>query len=326
MNRTDRLTGILIALQGGWRTADQLARRFEVSRRTIMRDFDALAELGIPVVALAGRHGGYRIAEGFWLPPLHLSADEATTLLFALETIGEAATSPLGAAHRSALDKLHAVLTPDVRSHAVTNLASLRVARDHAVPDAGVLASIRAATSDRAWRSIDYRSPDGTTTRIILPVDVSTAGGRWYVEAVDSFRKAIRSFRIDRIGAIRPTVEPAEADEIVRLATSGIRSYGHHDHPEVHAMLTPRGVVLALDHPDLRASVVETTTGGEIRFRCPPAELPYYGREFIALGADIDIHAPAELRAWTVTHLGKLLRHHRTLHGDCDETGVVPPG
>ena len=311
MNRTERLTGILIALQGGTRSASQLAQRFEVSRRTIMRDIDGLGELGVPVVALAGRFGGYRIAEGFWLPPLHLSSDEATTLLFALDTVGEVATSPLGAPHRSVVDKLHAALTPDVRAETARNLASLHASREHSVPGADVLASVRVATLERSWRRIDYRSPDRTTTRVILPLTVFTARGRWYVEAVDSLREAIRVFRIDRITAIHPAVHPANADKLMLDATSGARSYGHPEHPEVHAMLTARGVALALDHPDLRASVIESPAGGELRFRCPPNELSYYGREFLQFGTDLTVHAPDALRAWIKEHLSALLRHHQ---------------
>ncbi|CAA9555437.1 MAG: hypothetical protein AVDCRST_MAG43-1423 [uncultured Thermomicrobiales bacterium] len=311
MNRTERLTGILIALQGGTRSASQLAQRFEVSRRTIMRDIDALGELGVPVVALAGRFGGYRIAEGFWLPPLHLSADEATTVLFALDTVGEAATSPLGASHRSVVDKLQAALSPPVRTDAARNLASLHASRDHCVPDANVLASVRAAASERAWQRIDYRSPDRATSRVILPITVSAAGGRWYVEAVDSLREAIRVFRIDRITAIQPAIKPANADELVIHASSRVQSYEHPDHPEVHARLTARGVALALDHPDLRAWVIDSPAGGELRFRCPPDELPYYGREFLRLGTDVAVRAPDALRAWIMAHLTALLRHHQ---------------
>ncbi len=311
MNRTERLTGILIALQGGTRSASQLAQRFEVSRRTIMRDIDALGELGVPVMALAGRLGGYRIADGFWLPPLHLSADEATTLLFALDTVGEAATSPLGVAHRSVVDKLHAALTPNVRIDAARNLASLRVSRDHSVPDAAVLASVRAAASDGTWRRIDYRSPDGQTHRVVLPIAVSTAAGRWYVEAIDSLRKAIRSFRIDRIAAVQSAVPPTDADAIMTHVATGLREYGDLRHPEVRASLTDRGLAWALDHPDLRTSVIQTPAGPTLRFRCPPDELPYFGRELLRFGTDVMIHAAEARRDWTAAHLAELLQHHQ---------------
>ena len=90
MNRIERLTGLLLVLQQGQRSAQELADRFEVSRRTILRDLDALGEMGVPIVSTPGRSGGFRVMDDFWLPPLHLSAGEATAVLLALELAGNA--------------------------------------------------------------------------------------------------------------------------------------------------------------------------------------------------------------------------------------------
>lgn len=94
MSRTDRLTGIIVALQGGRHTAAQLAQRFEVSRRTILRDIDALGGIGVPIVAIPGVGGGYSLADGFWLPPLHFSGSETAVLILALRSLGDSAASP----------------------------------------------------------------------------------------------------------------------------------------------------------------------------------------------------------------------------------------
>ena len=66
--RLDRLLGILtVLLQNGRVTAPSLAEKFEVSRRTIGRDIDALCLAGIPIVTHQGGGGGVSIAEGFKL-------------------------------------------------------------------------------------------------------------------------------------------------------------------------------------------------------------------------------------------------------------------
>ncbi len=73
MNRIDRLTAILLLLQGGKRTAGEIAQRFEVSKRTILRDIQALCEIGIPIIAELGTSGGYSLPSDYSLPPLALT-------------------------------------------------------------------------------------------------------------------------------------------------------------------------------------------------------------------------------------------------------------
>jgi len=57
MNRVDRLTAILLLLQERPRTSEEIARRFEVSKRTVLRDVQALSEMGVPVIARDGAGG-----------------------------------------------------------------------------------------------------------------------------------------------------------------------------------------------------------------------------------------------------------------------------
>ena len=80
MNRTDRLLAIVIELQAHRRRrADDLAATFEVSKRTIYPDVLALCEAGVPVISTPGR--GYSLDDGYFLPPLSFTADEAVLLL-----------------------------------------------------------------------------------------------------------------------------------------------------------------------------------------------------------------------------------------------------
>src|SRR5438874_10755218 len=80
MNKTDRLLAIVLELQGkGRQRAEDLAETFETSKRTIYRDIQALCEAGVPLVAVPGR--GNALMEGYFLPPLSFTADEATMLL-----------------------------------------------------------------------------------------------------------------------------------------------------------------------------------------------------------------------------------------------------
>ena len=104
--KLDRLLGILTTLlQNDRMTAPELAEKFEVSRRTIGRDIDALCIAGIPVVTHQGIGGGISIAEGFKLDKSVLTADELSGMIAALKGIGS--ISPQSNIERT-LDKLHA--------------------------------------------------------------------------------------------------------------------------------------------------------------------------------------------------------------------------
>lgn len=83
--KIDRQLGIITTLlQCGRMTAPELARRFEVSRRTILRDIDDICSAGIPVVSVQGAGGGLSIAEGYKLDTSVLTSDELDSIIAGL--------------------------------------------------------------------------------------------------------------------------------------------------------------------------------------------------------------------------------------------------
>jgi predicted DNA-binding transcriptional regulator YafY len=117
MNRMDRALGILLLLHAQ-RTigAPELARRFEVSTRTIYRDIETLAAVGVPVYAEMGRQGGFRLAEGYFLPPVMFSEGEAISLLTGLALLRRLRATPFAAELDSAGLKLLAAVPPRLRA------------------------------------------------------------------------------------------------------------------------------------------------------------------------------------------------------------------
>ncbi|MFJ6953886.1 helix-turn-helix transcriptional regulator, partial [Micromonospora aurantiaca (nom. illeg.)] len=91
MNRTDRLYALveeLRAVSPRPRSATWLARRFEVSTRTVERDISALQGAGVPIWAEPGRTGGYVVDRARTLPPVNLTAAEAVAMAVALHRLG----------------------------------------------------------------------------------------------------------------------------------------------------------------------------------------------------------------------------------------------
>src|SRR5258708_6802734 len=98
MTKTDRLSGILLLLQDRSHTARELAERFEVSRRTIIRDAEALIQIGVPLISQEGAAGGYSLPDDYSLPPLQLTRQEAFLLLFALDGVKNLGSAPFASA------------------------------------------------------------------------------------------------------------------------------------------------------------------------------------------------------------------------------------
>jgi predicted DNA-binding transcriptional regulator YafY len=86
MNKTDRLLAIVLELQGRRVVrAEDLAALFETSVRNIYRDIQAISEAGVPIIGTTGT--GYSLMEGYFLPPLSFTIEEAVTLLIGTDFI-----------------------------------------------------------------------------------------------------------------------------------------------------------------------------------------------------------------------------------------------
>ncbi|MBE0690863.1 MAG: HTH domain-containing protein, partial [Anaerolineae bacterium] len=115
MNRTDRLLGIVLELQAkGWLRAEDLAATFEVSKRTIYRDMEALAETGVPIMSQPGQ--GYGLVPGYFLPPVNFGVDEAVVLLLGADYMAKHFDASYAQAARRAESKIEAVLPDRLRA------------------------------------------------------------------------------------------------------------------------------------------------------------------------------------------------------------------
>jgi predicted DNA-binding transcriptional regulator YafY len=223
MNRFDRILGILLYLRGGRMvSAGELATRFEVSPRTIYRDVDALAELGVPVYAERGREGGLRLMEGYFLPPIMFSTHEATSLLMGLLLMRRLRVTPFVPAIETAEQKLLAAMPESLRSvmanlkdmigfEAIPDDLFLIEARQSELPasevdESEVVSVFLQAIFERKIVNIQYRSPYSRQTKDYR----ATAQGllwdrdRWYlVGHIGGDQVEQRLWRADRVLTIR---------------------------------------------------------------------------------------------------------------------------
>lgn len=201
------LTLLEVLGAGGLFPASGLAARLGVDQRTVRRYVAHLLELGVPVETVRGRHGGYRLAPGYRLPPLALTEDEALSVaLQATDPSGRAAAAKirrvLPASTLRRVDDLLAALvwtTPGASTTPTTPTTPRE--------DAAKLLLLATAVRERQPVAVSYRDRHGRCSeRIIHPYGIVAHGRRWYIPGHDTAVGEVRAFRLDRID--RPAPRP----------------------------------------------------------------------------------------------------------------------
>jgi predicted DNA-binding transcriptional regulator YafY len=209
MNRTDRLLAIVLELQGkGHQRAEDLARTFETSKRTIYRDMLALGEAGVPVVSVPGR--GYSLMQGYFLPPLSFTTDEATMLLLGSDFMAQNFDAQYREAAQSASRKIEGVLPEKLRDEVHYLQSSIRfVAAEPDTPEHArrvmLLQQLRRAIIQHTTVRFTYHArhaQDGKgeqTRREADPYGLIHFPAGWHMTGYCHLRQGIRNFRLDRM-------------------------------------------------------------------------------------------------------------------------------
>jgi predicted DNA-binding transcriptional regulator YafY len=206
MNRIDRLFAITLLLQSKRRVrAQDLARRFEVSERTIYRDMLALSESGVPVVSLPGE--GYELAEGFYLPPLLFTPQEARALFLGTQMLITHTTGRLPTDAESALAKIAGILPKDLRVDMgrLTQIIGFVAPAARFDLDEPKLATLQTAIQEQrvVWMRYHSFNKNEVTEREVEPHALSYYSGAWYLEGYCRLRRDVRGFRLDRMDGLQ---------------------------------------------------------------------------------------------------------------------------
>lgn len=213
--KIDRLIGILtFLLQKEKTTALVLSERFEVSRRTIMRDLDALAQAGIPIYTKQGGDGGIAIMPGYKIDKSVLTPDELQSImtgLKSLDSISKASNTErliekLSSDHH-AMISLNEHIIIDLSSHYKDSLSEK-------------IGSIKQSITDGLMIEFDYYYSKGEMRRRIEPYFIQFKWTTWYVYGFCTERQDFRLFKLNRLWNLKltdehfqPRIIPKEAAE-----------------------------------------------------------------------------------------------------------------
>ncbi|WP_019633377.1 helix-turn-helix transcriptional regulator [Actinomadura atramentaria] len=307
--RAARLISLVLLLQArGSMTAAELAAELEVSERTVHRDVEALSAAGVPVYADRGRHGGFRLLDGYRTRLTGLSRAEAEALFLA-GLPGPVADMGLGEAVSAAELKVVAALPAALRDAPAR--AAQRFHLDAsgwhtAPPPPAPLPELARAVWDDAVVELRYRRPSGEEVeRTADPYGLVLKNATWYLVAAVGGQ--LRTYRADRVAAVRATGAVFERDAAFDLAAYWA---GHADaflramfRERVELRLSPAGLRVLRHAVDGYAARCAAEAAGEpdadgwVRTTLPVESADIAFHELLRLGPEAEVLAPAALRA-----------------------------
>ncbi|NMM47712.1 helix-turn-helix transcriptional regulator [Marinigracilibium pacificum] len=204
--RLVRLTSILTQLQSKRiLTAKEIAERHSVSIRTVYRDIKTLIQSGIPIITEEGK--GYSIMEGYKLPPIMFTEEEANALITAEHLILKNRDQSLSDQYQNAINKIKSVLRYSQKE--TVEILSQRIQiRNNEKNDktSNYLIKIQSYISNYQLIEIDYLSLDNNhSNRLIEPFAIYSTNDNWILIAFCRLRNEFRSFRLDCIKNLTAT-------------------------------------------------------------------------------------------------------------------------
>lgn len=299
MNRIDRVSAILIQLQSRRVVkASDIAERFNISLRTVYRDVKTLEEAGIPIIGEAGV--GYSIVDGYRLPPVMFTKEEATAFLTAEKFVEKMTDKSTAEHHKSAMYKIRAILKTAEKNLLEDIDSKIEVLRSHSQLRVDNKDHIQALLNSIAHRNIlriDYfaNHSQENTVREIEPVGIFYKDAYWHLIAYCHLRDAYRDFRVDRIKRIENTGKTF-----------------NNKHPTLKAYITQTAKEQELDLVIIRVNkpvhgyleyqkyysgfVSEKNVGEQIEMTFLTGSMEGFARWFMMFGDEAEIVSPDSLK------------------------------
>jgi len=286
--KMDRLYAITVyLLNHGKASASELARRFEVSSRTIQRDMDALCRAGIPVVAMTGAAGGYEILDTFRMRQHAATREDYSHILTALQGLATATNDPKVSA---TLEKL-ASLTKAADSGILLDFSILREG------DERMLQQLQAAVRSKHVVSFTYTNADqATRNHTVEPIAVLYRWYAWYLLAYSTVKQDYRTYKLVRMSDLLTTDiafsrEHEEAEAILRTADkTDTRTY-------LNVTIRCKAEAKARAIEYLRGIVTEELDNGDVLMTLNVVENEHFWLgTLLSLGDSVEILEPEALR------------------------------
>ena len=300
MNRIDRVTAILIHLQSRKIVkAQDIAQRFDISLRTVYRDIRTLEEAGIPLIGEAGV--GYTMMDGYRLPPVMFTKEEATAFLTAEKMVEKLTDASTHENYKSAMFKVRAVLRTSEKNYLENIEEHIQVHETSFLPknrhENHNLQDILKSVAEKTVLTIEYFAnySQEDTSRNIEPIGIYFSGTYWHLIAYCQMRQDYRNFRIDRIININPTSLTFQREHL------SLKSYLSQISTEekLHTIIIrieKNTVKLMGDEKYYRGFVSQKIVDNKVEMTFLTSSITGFARWFLFLGDMSEIISPDVLR------------------------------
>ncbi len=202
--KIDRLIGLtMYLLNRDIVSSKELAERFEVSKRTIVRDIETLCMAGIPITSSTGASGGYEILDTFKLNKQITTVDDYLLIITALKGLCSAYDNQR---INNTLEKLLATGPYTAEQQ--------RVYIDFGVIKEGeniprYVQEIEKAIQENRILSFAYTDSTGRQNhRKVEPLALNYRWYAWYLLGYCTYKNDYRFFKLNRISGLTLTDEP----------------------------------------------------------------------------------------------------------------------
>ncbi|MGX7024858.1 helix-turn-helix transcriptional regulator [Vagococcus hydrophili] len=177
---------------------NDLATEFDISKRTALRDIEALEEIGAPITVDKGRYGGYQVLKNSSLPPVYFNQNEWYSLFLALQLFKHLNDNPFDQSYTDLKNKLLSIV-PSTHNSSTHRLDQLVVFEQFQTPEpCFVLSDLFQVIVEQKVITFNYTRYT-QETRISQPLQLILNYGEWYLLTWDMDKKDFRKFRCDSI-------------------------------------------------------------------------------------------------------------------------------
>jgi len=287
--KVERLYAITVyLLNHGLTSANELAKHFEVSLRTIQRDIDSLCIAGIPVVSLPGSNGGYEISEKYKLDNHFATSDDYSYILAALKGFVSATADANAANTLEKITQLH----KEDNQNIILDFSVLREGEQE------TLQKLQSAIAKKRAVSFTYTNNDNETrNHTVEPVAVVYRWYAWYLLAWSKVKNDYRNYKLIRMSNLTITdkaitKEHESAETILKKAEkTDKRKY-------TELLIKCKAQARTRVHEYLKGQIVKELADGDALMKLTVIENEqFWLGTLLSLGNEVEVLEPHNIRS-----------------------------